>query len=332
MIASHTPTKPLSAIPPGEPSPDDFRGGFWRRVVKRLLLSIRPQFVTGGIIPVIVGSVIGWREQGELEVGMLLITLTGALCALGAGNICNDIVDDLSGDDRENQDYLYPYTGGSRFIQNGIMSRQQLTAWATILFSIATLLGIFLIFQTDFGFLYYVAAGSFLIVVYFGLTHPVIYELSIWSSFGPLHVTTAAYLQTGFFSWQAFLISLPIAFWITNVLLVAELPDARADLLTGKKTIATLVGARGIRLIYFAFNLLALAGIVVLIIIDLIPIWGICLPLVLWLMSIRAMFGITEHNRNGGVSRQTIVATILIHSLGGLWLAMVALWPCMMQC
>lgn len=331
MVASNKPTNDPPAIPLGEPAPDDFRGGFWRSVVKRLFLAIRPQFLTGAIIPVIVGSAIGYREQGALEVTIFIITLIGALCALGAGNVWNDIADDISGDDVVNQDYIFPYTGGSRFIQNGIITRRQMVIWGTTLFVIAALLGGILIMRTGPELFYFVAVGALLTGIYFGLARPVIYEFSVWAGFGPLHVTTAAYLQTGVWSWNAFLISLPIGFWILNVLLVAELPDARADALTGKKTLVTVLDIRGVRLIYLASNSLALASIFTLVIVGLIPVWSISVPLILWIISIGAVFGIQEQDQNYGTLRRTIVATLLIHLIGGLWLAVIILWPYIMQ-
>ena len=325
MTVSNKPTNDPPAIPLGEPSPDDFRGGFWRSVIKRFFLAIRPQFLTGAIIPVIVGSAIGYSEQGSLEATIFFITLLGALCALGAGNIWNDITDDISGDDVVNKDYLFPFTGGSRFIQNGILTRQQLAIWGTTLFVIAALLGGVLILKTGFGFLLFVAVGALLTGIYFRLTRPVIYEFSVWAGYGPLHVTTAAYLQTGIWSWNAFLISLPIGFWIMNVLLVAELPDARADALTGKKTIVTILGIREVRLIYLASNTLALVSILMLVITGLIPVWSISVPFILWIISIGAIFGIQAHDQNFGTLRKTIITTLLIHLIGGLWLAMIIL-------
>jgi 1,4-dihydroxy-2-naphthoate octaprenyltransferase len=52
--------------------------------------------------------------------GLLFGLALGAMVlAHAAANVYNDVGDDLIGADPDNTDRIYPYTGGSRFIQSG---------------------------------------------------------------------------------------------------------------------------------------------------------------------------------------------------------------------
>ena len=58
------------------------------------------------------------------------------------GNVLNDVGDEELGTDRANTDRIYPYTGGSRFIQQGIMSASEMARWGTTLIAMAAIAGI----------------------------------------------------------------------------------------------------------------------------------------------------------------------------------------------
>jgi len=55
----------------------------------------------------------------------------------------------------------------------------------------------------------------------------------------------AYYVQTGHYSLQVLLISLPVALFINNVLLINQFPDAESDAKTDKKTLVVRLGKRG---------------------------------------------------------------------------------------
>ncbi|HRP33378.1 MAG TPA: prenyltransferase, partial [Agriterribacter sp.] len=60
--------------------------------------------------------------------------------------------------------------------------------------------------------------------------------------YGVLMTMGAFYVQTGYFSLQAFLISLPVALFISNVLLINQFQDAESDARSGKKTLVVRLG------------------------------------------------------------------------------------------
>ena len=109
-----------------EPSAVALSGRSPLRVAKRLFLATRPMFISASVLPVLLGTASGWRAFGQLDGGVLLLGLAAIACVHAAGNVLNDVNDDRGGTDRVNEDRIFPFTGGSRFIQNEIMSRRGL--------------------------------------------------------------------------------------------------------------------------------------------------------------------------------------------------------------
>lgn len=60
-----------------------------------------------------------------IDVGKALLTVLFALVAHAGANVINDYHDALSGADAGNDERLFPFTGGSRFIQNGVLSLRE---------------------------------------------------------------------------------------------------------------------------------------------------------------------------------------------------------------
>jgi 1,4-dihydroxy-2-naphthoate octaprenyltransferase len=67
-------------------------------------------------------------------------------------------------------------------------------------------------------------------------------EFLIATTFGVLMTVGAFYVQTGYFSLQAFLLSLPVAIFISNVLLINQFQDAESDAKSGKNTLVVRIG------------------------------------------------------------------------------------------
>ena len=86
-----------------------------------LFLAARPQYLGASVAPVLVGSALGYAVTGSFSVGLFLLA-TLAIMALHAGaNVVNDYFDHVSQNDWVNANPT-PFSGGSRFIQNGRLS------------------------------------------------------------------------------------------------------------------------------------------------------------------------------------------------------------------
>ncbi len=123
---------------PAEPLPHALPAG-WRR----LALATRPAFLTitlaGCLLGVACGPVDGHNAP------WLLLGLIAALAAHAGANVINDVADDQSGTDAANTARLFPFTGGSRFIQNGVLDRAAMRRLALGLFGFTLLAGLALL-------------------------------------------------------------------------------------------------------------------------------------------------------------------------------------------
>ncbi|GGY09469.1 prenyltransferase [Paludibacterium paludis] len=76
---------------------------------------------------------------------MLLAGCMLALLTHAAVNVINDVADEDNGCDAMNRDRVFPFTGGSRFIQNGVLSRDGMKRLALLLFCLVAAGGLALV-------------------------------------------------------------------------------------------------------------------------------------------------------------------------------------------
>ncbi len=304
-------------------------GGSLSRAAGRLFHATRPRFFAASIIPLLVGTAWGQRMGGGLDLGVFALALLAVLCVHAGANVLNDVFDGLSGSDWLNRDRIPPYTGGSRFIQDGIMSTAQMARWGAVLLLLAVPPGVALVLEKGAGVLLFGLAGIAVGVLYSAppanLSARGLGETAVGASFGVLPVMGAAWLQGAALGFDALLLSAPITFWIAAILLVNEVPDARADAAVGRRTLAVRMGPHGARRLYRTLHLAAPAAIVILVLRGAMPVWGLALPAILALVAMLAARGIDTAPGKRRRLKRAIEITLAIHALGGLWLA-AAVW------
>ena len=114
---------------PLEPSPARLRN-----TVLRYALATRPAFLTITLAGCLLGFATAFHGGVPFGAGAAALTLLLALLAHAGVNVLNDYYDHLNGTDAANTGRIYPYTGGSRFIQNGVLSARQTLAFGLLLF------------------------------------------------------------------------------------------------------------------------------------------------------------------------------------------------------
>ena len=214
--------------------------------MKTALRVIRAPFLTAAIVPVLLGSTVAWN-LGAFHLGYFLLTFIGSVCIQVGLNTSNDYFDHLSGNDEANVE-LTPFSGGSRVIQEGIVTSQQVLRWSVLFYCIGIAIGLYLAVMRGWVILALGAAGVFL--AFFHNAPPVkLYhlwpgagELAVFLGFGPLIVLGSYYVQTQKLSYEALWASLPIGFLITAVLYINEFPDCTADRAVGRKTLPVVLG------------------------------------------------------------------------------------------
>jgi 1,4-dihydroxy-2-naphthoate octaprenyltransferase len=232
-----------------EPTPDALANP-----VKRYLLATRPAFLTIALA----GCLLGFASALESAFSwpLAVLTLLLAIATQAGVNVFNDYYDHLNGTDAVNVDRLFPFTGGSRFIQNGVMSPRQMLVYALALFGAVIAGGLWLIATRGSGLFWIGIAGLLIGWAYSApplkLNSRGLGEICVAAGF-LLIVAGADFVQRGTMSLTPWLIGLPYALLVTNILYVNQFPDRNADLQAGKRhwvvRLEPSVAARGYRLI-----------------------------------------------------------------------------------
>ena len=309
----------MSTVP--EPTVAALAGASAARRAKRLLLATRPKFFAASVLPVLLGTAWGYKVGGEFDLVVFALALVAILCVHGGANVLNDVFDELGGSDPINDDRIYPYSGGSRFIQNGVMNVAEMARWGSALLGLGMVLGAALIAIKGMTVLLFGLAGIALATLY---SMPPVQlsargwgEAAVGIGFGVLPVCGAAWLQSGVIDGAVLLVSVPVSLWVANILLINEVPDIPADAQAGKRTLAVRLGCQGTRVLYFCLHVMAVLAIALAISQALLPWATIALPALLLMAAWRASQAIVGAPAD---LRHGIELTLLVHGLGGLWL------------
>lgn len=202
-------------------------------------LATRLPFLTATIVPIALGAAVA-ALHGFFSWSRFGITIAaGAAVHLGL-NIANDVFDDLSGADRAGVNPT-PFSGGSRVIQYGLMSRRAMGAMSLTFYAVGIGLGVYLA-ETRGRWLYAIGAAGLLISLFYTapplrLVHRGLGEAAVALGFGPVMVLGSYFVMAQRITFEAFYVSLPVAFLIALVLYVNEVPDRAGDAAVGKRTL-----------------------------------------------------------------------------------------------
>lgn len=204
----------------------------------RYFLATRPAFLTITLVGVLLGFATAWHAGLPFDVAAAALSLALAVLAHAGVNVLNDYYDHLNGTDAINSDRLFPFTGGSRFIQNGVLSPGQTLAYGLVLFLTVVLGGLWLIGHSGLGLFWIGLAGLFIGWAYSApplkLNSRGLGELCVAAGF-LLVVAGADFVQRGGFDGLPWLAGLPYALLVTNILYINQFPDRTADLAAGKR-------------------------------------------------------------------------------------------------
>jgi 1,4-dihydroxy-2-naphthoate octaprenyltransferase len=295
-------------------------------------LAVRPLSLTASFIPVLLGGAIAFYTSHTLSIGLFILTLLGALMIQAGTNMINDWKD--AERDSENIEGIRPFTGGSRMIQLGLISRSDMGFFGLLLSAVAAAIGIYLVFASGWGLVPLILYGLLAGLFYTGEKKrfsfinmaPGLAEFLIATTYGVLMTLGAFYVQTGYFSLQAFLLSLPVAILISNVLLINQFQDAASDAKTDKKTLVVRLGRRRSK------NLLIGGFFVAFCIVALLPVLGYA-PYTIYIAFLSLPFAVQAIRYAEKYYNQTPADlvpgnahTAITHLFAGLMLTLAFLW------
>lgn len=211
----------------------------------RWIAASRPGFLLVTLSAVTAGIALtqacgcGWDPVGAAA------TVVLALLTHAAVNLYNDYGDAVGGSDAVNTGRIAPFTGGSRFIQDGVFSASQVRDAALRVGMVVVGGGVVLAARAGPGLLLIGMTGALLGWAY---SHP---RLALMSrGLGELAVALgwwlvvlgADYVQRHGFSAIAAVAGVSPALLVAAVLWAAEFPDAAADAAVGKRTLVVRLG------------------------------------------------------------------------------------------
>lgn len=231
----------------------------------------RARFLTGTLAPVLVGSALAF-QQGLFSPVRAGAALAAAAALHLSANLLNDVYDHRQGVDAANLTPT-PFSGGSRVIQRGLLESRRVLGFALGLALVGVGIGSWLALQSGPAVWGLGVIGVALGYAYsadpFRLSHRGLGEAVVGVVFGPLLTAGALLVQVGSLTGEGLLAGIPVGLMMAGLLAVNELPDARWDERTGKRTLVVRLGTHapwGIALVftlaYVSIAVLAAAGLV----------------------------------------------------------------------
>ncbi|MBM3229681.1 prenyltransferase [Candidatus Parvarchaeota archaeon] len=225
--------------------------------IKKFAMASRAPFLAASILPALVGGAIALGD-GKFSLVPFLAAMAAAIFAHLGTNLSNDYFDYKNGN--------YPAkktgpTGGSFAIQSRMFSESEIIRMAYACFGISAALFIYLGLSISpvvlaLGLLG-IAIGYFYTAPPFALGYRGLGEIATFVGMGPLLLQTVYFAQAGSFSEIGWYVSAFIGVLVSNILLVAQIPDIAIDKKSRKKTLAASWGAGAA---ISAFTLFTLVG------------------------------------------------------------------------
>jgi len=209
---------------------------------------------TIGILPVLVGSLIGFNRTGDLKVANLAFAEMIALFVLIATAFGNDYADAET--DSLNRGFNM-FSGGSRVIPEGLITTQQMLVATAMASASSIILSIvFILFLKGHLFVLILNIIGILIGVGYSLppfriNYRGFGELLVMLMYGPFSVFFGYTTQLGLvIDAKVLYLSLIPALAAFLMILVTEIPDTATDRISGKKTIPSVFGEKAALIIY----------------------------------------------------------------------------------
>lgn len=228
-------------------------------IIKLWVQATRAPFFTATIIPILLGSMLAWVRFDTFNVVFLLIALVAGVLLHAGTNLINDYFDHLSGADEVNR-FFSPFNGGSRVIQEGLMTPSMVKKSAFLFFSVGASLGLLLEFLVGGWVIFTILVlGLFLAIFYTAApirtAHHGLGEFTVFVGYGPLLVLVSWFAQS-----HSYDLVFPL-FWsvipgilVGQILLINEFPDVDADAYADKRTMVVRLSKKT-SMYFFHFNI-----------------------------------------------------------------------------
>jgi len=232
-----------------------------------IIKELRAELLPASVLPVLLGTAIAYSRAGAFDPFLFALTLAGTVLIHLGTNVANDYHDHLSGNDALNTQFVRPFTGGSRLIQEGFLAPRAVLILSVALFSAAVAIGVvlavlrgpYIILLGAIG----IASGFFYVAPPVNLVSRGLGEIFIGLNFGVLTTAGSFYVQARSMSWESVVASIPLAVLIAAVVFINEFQDMNADARVGKRTLVVRMGLPKASRVYALFMLAPFLAVVI---------------------------------------------------------------------
>ena len=203
------------------------------------LIAIRIKTLPAAISPVILGTALAFHDGNSNSFILFMTLLAAVLIQIGA-NFANDVYDFEKGSDRADR------LGPQRATQSGLISPADMKKAMWKIFALAIGVGFYLAYVGGWPIVIIGLASIAAGIAYTGGPYPLGYhgfgDIFVFLFFGLIAVPGTYYLQTGSVTEFSLWLGAVMGMLVTAILVVNNLRDRDADIISGKKTLAVRFG------------------------------------------------------------------------------------------
>jgi 1,4-dihydroxy-2-naphthoate octaprenyltransferase len=258
---------------------------------------------------------------GFLNWTTAVLTLIGATAIHAAINVLNDYYDALNGSDTNNDERIFPFTGGSRLIQNKVLTERQTLHYGLTLLAGGICIGLVLTFASHWSLLAIGAVGVFVGWAYsappFKLDSRGWGEPCVALGFGILIPLGTDFVQRQSWDWELLLLCLPYGLLVTNILYINQFPDRAADAAAGKHHWVVRLGPERGKWIYVANVFIATGILLISVIAGIAPVIALLslLPLIIAVRAAAYLIQYADQSARLVMPIKLTIASALLHGL-----------------
>ncbi|MFB6274562.1 MAG: 2-carboxy-1,4-naphthoquinone phytyltransferase [Halothece sp.] len=203
------------------------------------IAAIKPPIYSVAIIPITMGTLVAYRENQPLNLGVFLLFLLSGILIIAWLNLSNDVFDSETGIDINKTTSVVNITGN-----------KLLVFWISNLCLALAILGLSAIawLQQAFPVIGLVLLACFLGYTYqgppFRLGYQGLGEFICFFCFGPIAISAAYYAQAQTFSWVALATSTLIGISTSMILFCSHFHQVEDDLAAGKRSPIVRLGTK----------------------------------------------------------------------------------------
>lgn len=234
---------------------------------KNWVIATRPWSFPASSMPAILAiSYIFFQKDQFADINWFygILAVIGAVVFQASGNLIGDYFDYKHNVDRKET------FGSSRMLVDGVFSPKTILNYGIAFLIVGSLIGLFLTLKTGTNLLWIGTIGVLGSYFYYKLKFIALGDLLIFVIYGPLIGLGTVFVMTSQLHWEVFLIEIPVAFLVVNILHANNTRDIRDDGKANIKTQAMLLGIKGAKIQYIVLALGAYIGVALMVLLKLI--------------------------------------------------------------